>query len=413
VKRSRRVALLVALLSASSLQARAQEATPDTSVVTRAELQGLLDGMTEQMQALQADTDKLKKFKFSGYIQARTEFSEASNDSVGVNTAGVISTKNASRFYIRRGRLKLTYDSSPLSQAVIYLDGGQDRTVRLLEGYITLLDPWTPTHSHRLTVGQINVPFGWEIERSSSVRELPERSRAENVLFSGERDRGLKLDSHWTPKFKTTVAVLNGGGINSPDFPATDPTRAKDWLVRGRLEQGTVDVGVSWYDGRHVTPLTGPDVVTDKTRFGADAEGYWTLSSLGGGSIRGEMYAGHEVNADSVKKLVTTNSNFSRVLATGADASHLATSMLGWYVMAVQNVGERFQAAVRYDVYDPNTDVDHDQYARLSLGLNAFYDGHTRLGISYDAITTDVPAGGGRFTDPHDNLWTIQLQHKF
>jgi hypothetical protein len=33
--------------------------------------------------------------------------------------------------------------------------------------------------------------------------------------------------------------------------------------------------------------------------------------------------------------------------------------------------------------------------------------------VSYDIVQTDVPAGSGRFTDPHDNLWTIQLQHKF
>ena len=28
-----------------------------------------------------------------------------------------------------------------------------------------------------------------------------------------------------------------------------------------------------------------------------------------------------------------------------------------WYVTFVQNLGSMFQAVVRYDVYDPNTDV--------------------------------------------------------
>ena len=182
--------------------------------------------MNEQIQVLTSDTDKLKKFKFSGYVQARAEFSESSSDSVRVSGAtGTIASANATRLYIRRARLKLTYDSSPLSQMVLQIDGGQDRTVRLLDGYITLLDPWTPLHDHQLTAGQFNVPFGYEIERSSSTRELPERSRAENVLFSGERDRGVKLESQWTPQLKTSLSVLNGTGINSADFPATDPTR--------------------------------------------------------------------------------------------------------------------------------------------------------------------------------------------
>ena len=196
------LALLLAttLLFTNTRPACAQDnATADSAAVTRAELQGLLDGLGEQLQVLQSDTDKLKRFKLSGYIQARTEFSEASNDSVKASgSPAALTVPNNTRFYIRRARVKLTYDSSPLSQAVVYFEGGQDRTIRLLEAYVTLLDPWTPNHDHQLTVGQFNVPFGFEIERSSSVRELPERSRAENVLFSGERDRGIKLESQWT-----------------------------------------------------------------------------------------------------------------------------------------------------------------------------------------------------------------------
>jgi hypothetical protein len=306
LKRILSVAAASVLAIATVGPVRAQEAgaAPDSAAVTRAELQGLLDGMNEQIQVLTADTDKLKRFKFSGYIQARAEFSEASSDSVRVSGAtGTLASANATRFYIRRARLKLTYDSSPLSQGVVYFDGGSDRTVRLLEAYVTLLDPWTALHVHQFTAGQFNVPFGYEIERSSSVRELPERSRVENVLFSGERDRGAKFESQWTRQLKTTFSLLNGTGINSVDFPATDPTRGKDWSARARWSQGIWDAAVSYYDGRNVTPLTGPDVLTDKTRLGADIQTYWSLGP-GGGTLRGEAYSGHEVNPDSVRILV-------------------------------------------------------------------------------------------------------------
>jgi hypothetical protein len=86
--------------------------------------------------------------------------------------------------------------------------------------------------------------------------------------------------------------------------------------------------------------------------------------------------------------------------------------MRGGYAMAVQNLGERLQAVVRYDQYDPNTALDHDAYRRWSFGLNAFYDGFTRFTVSYDAIRTESLIAG-RYLDPHDNLWTFQLQHKF
>jgi hypothetical protein len=64
-------------------------------------------------------------------------------------------------------------------------------------------------------------------------------------------------------------------------------------------------------------------------------------------------------------------------------------------------------------VYDPNIDLDHDQYARASVGLNWFFDGYTRVSVAYDVQRTDLANGSGGFTDPADNLWTVQFQHKF
>lgn len=389
---------------------------PEDDAATVSQLESQLEGMSEQLQTLQTDTDRLKRFKFSGYLQARWETAENSSDSVKVSgSPATLTPANVSRFYIRRARLKLTYDSSPWSQAVVYFDGGTDRTIRLLEAYVSFLDPWTVDHRHQLTVGQMNVPFGYEIERSSSVRELPERSRAENVLFSGERDRGIKLVNPWSPQFETVVGVLNGGGINDPNFPNTDPTQMKDFVGRARWSQGVFDVAASYYGGKNVTPLTGPDVETDKTRLGFDAQVFYQLPTLGGGTVRGELYQGENVNPDSLKAFVVTatSGNPVTLLKPGVDLDHLATDFLGWYAMWVQALGDKLQFAARYEIFDPNVDLEHDQFERVSLGLNYFYDGFTRVTVSYDIPKTDVGVGGGNFDDPKDNLWTIQFQHKF
>ena len=383
------ITLVLAGLS-TPVSAQSEQNPPPSSEDSRTEeVSGKVESLTEQVQTLNTDVGLLKRFKFSGYIQARWETAENKVDTSSTTGA----TGNNERFYIRRGRLKLTYDSSPLSQAVIYFDGGTDRIARLLEAYVTLLDPWTIDHRHALTVGQMNVPFGYEIERSSSVRELPERSRAENVLFSGERDRGVKIVSLWMPKVETTFGIFNGGGINDPVFPNTDPTKRKDWLARARVILGTVDAAVSYYDGRGIVPVAGPgDVEVTRTRFGADAQVYYQLPNFGGGSLRAELYDGKNPNAASPRR---------------------ATDFLGWYAMLVQNLTDKIQAAARYDTFDPNVDVDHDQFERVGLGLNYFYDGYTRITVSYDIPKTDVAAGGGTFRDPKDNLWTVQFQHKF
>lgn len=378
----------------------------------------VLAGVTEEVQTLRAKTGRLEKLGFSGYVQARYEVSERSDDTVRVvGSPPALSPANHDRFYIRRARLKLTYDAGPLSQAVVYFDGGEDREIRLLEGFVTLRDPWTDGHRHALTIGQMNVPFGWELERSSGTRELPERSRAENVLFRGERDRGAKIVSRWTDRLETVVGLFNGGGIRDAEFPETDPTRAKDVVARARWARGPLAGAVSWYGGTAIVPLTGDDVEADRTRLGLDAQWRFRLPTAGKGMLAGEFYRGENANADSIRKYVTvvptaTAGREARLLAPGADPGRLTTDVAGGYVMAVQHLGDRLQAVVRWDWFDPNLDADHDQYERWGLGLNWFHDTFTRVTLACDVPRTDVASGSG-YDDPKDNLWTLQVQHKF
>lgn len=415
--KSIRMLAALAMLAALPAPARAQDDAAAAEPSARA-LADRIEAMNEQMLTLQSDMDRLKRFKLSGYVQARWETAENKSDSVRVTGSPVaVTPANNERFTIRRGRLKLTYDGAPLSQAVVYLDGassGSSINLRLLEAYVTLFDPWTPLHQHSATLGQMNVPFGYELERSSSARELPERSRAENVLFPGERDRGLKIVSAWTPQIETVVGVFNGGGINDPNFPTTDPTRAKDLVLRTRFAQGTVDGAVSYLAGHALTPLTGPDVETDRTRLGADVQTYFVLPRVGGGSLRGEVYVGHEANPDSIKALTATpgGSATGTILRTGANPDHFATDFTGYYGMWVQSLGEKLQFAARYDFFDPNDDLEHDQYQRWSAGLNWFYDAYTRLTVSYDVPRTERLVSG-RWVDPDDNLWTVQVQLRY
>ncbi|MDZ4803872.1 MAG: porin [Candidatus Eisenbacteria bacterium] len=405
------VGLILGLLAPKLVRAQ----SIDSLAAATQAMEAKLEGLVEQVQTLQSDTDKLKKIKVSGYVQARYDVSQASDDSI--RAAGnplVLTPANLDRFHIRRARVKVNWDPMERTQGVLYIDGGADRAVRVIEAYVQLSDPWTPYQQHQLTIGQFNVPFGYEIERSSSARELPERSRAENVLFPGERDRGVKLFDRWSDRFETVVAVLNGGGIGQTDYPNTDPTSAKDLMGRARASLGRIDVAVSAYSGQHVIGLTGPDAEVDRTRFGADVQGYWEFPRAGGGSLRGEFYTGEEFNPDSVAVLTTrpTSSAPVRLLKPGVSGAHLDAEFLGWYLMLVQNLGDRFQAAVRYDEFDRNTEVDGDEYTRWNLGLNWFYDGYTRFTLAYEIPEVKSTAGVS-VPNSEDNLLTVQAQFKF
>ena len=99
--------------------------------------------------------------------------------------------------------------------------------------------------------------------------------------------------------------------------------------------------------------------------------------------MRGEYWAGHNVNADSVTANVVRPSSANPValLRPGANPNTLATDFAGYYVMWVQNLGGKFQFAARYDRYDPNVDVEHDQYGRWNAAAHWFYP------VSYTHLT--------------------------
>lgn len=377
-----------------------------------ATLEARLDSLSAEVRAMRAEKPAASPLKITGFMQARWETAENSADTIKVS-GGEASTANRNRFAIRRARLKATYEEPGRARGVVYVNAGDDREVELLEAHATLFDPWTPDHRHALIVGQQNVPFGFDLEHSASSQELLERSQAERTLFPGERDRGVVLDSRWTPQVTTTVGVFNGTTIGEDSrFVAADPNGNKAVVGRVRVKQGPFAAAVSAYGARAATPLTGEDVVTDKTRYGADAQAKYTIAGIGGGELRGEVFFGKQVNPDSVKAL-TTSSNGSVLPSAGADLDHFATDFAGGYVMWIQSFAQHYAFAARYDLYDPNTDADHDQFARLSLAVHGFYGRHVRASVAYEIPDTERRTTSGAFEDPHDNRWTVQFQHKF
>jgi hypothetical protein len=371
-----------------------------------------LDSLSAEIRALRAERPAPSPLRITGFAQARWETAENSADTIRVSGGDAVSA-NRNRFSIRRARLKATYEEAGVGRGVVYLNAGDSREVELLEAHVTLLDPWTADHRHALIIGQQNVPFGFDLEYSASSQELLERSQAERTLFPGERDRGIVLESRWTPRVTTSLGVFNGTTIGEDArFVAVDPNGNKAVVGRLRIRQGPWTAAVSGYAARAATPLTGADVITDKTRFGADAQARYELRGIGAGELRGEVFFGHQANPDSVEALTTASGDHLLPVA-GADPAHFATDVAGGYVIWIQSFARRYSFAARYDMYDPNTDTDHDRLARVTLALHGQYGRHVRASVAYEIPDTERRAATGTFEDPHDNRWTVQFQHKF
>ncbi len=426
-------ALTLAL--ATTLQA---ESESDSLKAAHEQLHSRVESMAETQTLMETDISLLKRLKVSGYVQARFEYNDSSRSGVagGYDAARNL---NANNIYIRRGRIKFTFEPNASSRYVIYFDASRN-TISLREAYIDLTQTHK-MHTFMLTAGQFNWPFGYEIELSSSRRDFPERSLAENRLFRGERDRGINLTWTAPSTLSANLGVFQGYGIENTTFTWFDPTKQKDIIARVKASLPWLDFGVSAYRGETYTPGSAPvaavpgsttwydadgdremdssEVTTtapvaakaataavnsDKIRYGFDVQKYLDVLPVGGTSIRAELYYGKDYQRNAVD---------------------LSAVSKGFYLWVSQSIGTKFGAAARYDFFDPNIHGDYkepdpaklaalraDAVGTWSFALNYYYDAYVRITAAYDVFRQ--LKDGSMFSkyekDLKDNRFTLQFQ---
>ncbi len=388
-------------------------------------LRDKLEGVDANLATLNSDVGILKNLKVSGYIQARYEYIDS--------TAGGTAPNSNSNIYIRRGRAKFTFQPGSSSKYVIYFDASKN-SVSLKEAFVELYKK-IGRQNFTLTVGQQNYPFGYEIEYSSSKRDFPERSLAENTLFNGERDRGINLI--WAlPKYlQFNLGAFQGYGINDGTFTWFDPTKQKDIIGRVKAKLGWLDLGASGYWGKRTLPgsaavagsttwydangdgimqpseikTTPPKAAVapaeyNKLRYGLDAQAYFDILPIGSSAVRTEFYY-----AEDYSKLASDKKGAGK----------------GFYVWLSQSIRKKFAAAARYDFWDPNIHGDYaaanpaqlaqlrdDATGTMSFAVHYFWDSWVRITAAYDV--PHLLKDGSLFSkspyDRPDNRFTLQFQ---
>jgi hypothetical protein len=382
------------------------------------DLEGKVEGISEPFSAMQSDVAALKRVKFSGYIQGRYEWRDDADFGQELRSGSVVN-RGTTRFLVRRGRLKTTYVGD-LSEYVLQIDATGDGVVlRDAEAsfHLTNDNPWMPSATPwelKLTLGQFKVPFGFEVLQSSGEREMMERAAVIRAFFPGERDRGFRLQYTYD-WFKLAAAVINGNFIQGDIHGTNDQSSWKDIVGRVGVDLDIVTGGVSVHQGRFLRQTRAPSMAMpvagydrfSRLRFGADAQLYLDIPSVGGLTLRGEAiwnrdkqlsFGGVEPAADHCK-----------------DADRF-----GWYATLVQNVGDVFALAVRFDQYDPTsslsddcatmatiTAADRDKQTNLGVALLAYISGNLKATLAYDHFGEDEAV-------KRDNdALTLQLQAKF
>jgi hypothetical protein len=435
------VLLFIAAFILQSL-ALSQDTTASATKEEVGELKSALDGINETLLEMKTTVDVLKKIKVSGYIQSQYQVAEG--EGITTVAGGNFPAGVRDRFQVRRGRLKVNYDND-LTQYVLQIDVTQSG-VGIKDAYASIKESWYRAVS--LTGGIFDRPIGFEISYSSSSRETPERSRLFQTLFPGERELGAKIEiipEYGTLSYFNLKAGLFNGVLNT----ANENDRNKDFI--GRIgfqlpfeeENLSLDGGLSLYDGKvtsnskfvYSLDKSAKNYVVDSTAsnvngrygrvyYGADVQLYYDLPSIGGLSVRGEFITGQQPGTSSSSSFYNPGSTVTPMYIRNFN---------GWYLLYLQNIGLSNQLVIKYDGYDPNTDVEANdigatgsnltvadiKYTTFGLGWIYHWDANVKFTFYYDVVTNEKTNSSAAASlapfrdDVNDNVFTVRMQYRF
>ncbi len=400
-----------------------------------------LDTLTRFVNGMSDDVLKLKRIKFSGYVQAQYQ----SADSSGIKSfsGGDFPANTDKRFKIRRAEFKTMYDNG-ITQVVANIDITQNG-INIKDAYGKFTEQKLRAFS--LTAGIFNRPFGFEVPYSSGVLESPERSRMIQTLFPGERDLGATItfqmpNTSVLNPLKIEAGFFNGTGNNVNDFDnKKDFIGNIHWNKATKSEKISYGIGVSYYDGgiANGTKFIYSDVAllsNGNNGFKVDS----TVANKFAISKRNYIGADFQLNIDWIAGMTTIRGEFIQGQQPGTSSTTTSAgtqpvtdayirNFNGAYFFFMQNIMQtKHQLIVKYDWYDPNTKVAGDdigkagtklgatdlKYTTLGLGWAYRFDTNVKFTLYYDMVTNETSKNlAGYSQDLKDNVVTLRMQYKF
>jgi len=374
--------------------------------------QGKLNALDDRVLVNETDLSKLNKIKISGYVQAQWEtYGKDLEKTNGYNNT----------FYIRRARVKFTYEATDGVKFVLQPDFSTGN-LSLKDAYAVLNLPKFKEIS--LWMGQMNRP-DYDVEYSSSSREVLERSRYTTTIYPGEREVGAKLEYNGSKiPLLAQLMVMNGNftGTQAKAVQSNKDVMAR--LVYSIKAPGAgigIDLGASHYFGSNLAKNNQYFKNSDGTMDSLNnvwryMDKHWTGVEM---RIYADILGGMSIKAQYTSGL---NSSLSSVASTATMAQKKASpngynNFTGYYVYIVKNIGARNQLVARYDYYDPNTKLSGDAagnslfYKTWTVAWQYYMNDNIRISLNY--ITPKNETNATNTADIKDNVFTVRVQAKF
>lgn len=419
--------ILFFLVMMITFNINAQEPTINEKLT---EVDDKVNGLLERLATDEADLSKLTKIKVSGYMQAQYQNFESE------------AVQPSSYFSLRRVRVKFTYEATDGVKFVLTPDFAPGNFA-LKDAYVVLNDRWSKAFS--LTAGKFNRP-NYEVEYSSSQRELPERSKVIGTLYPGERAIGAKLEYNpLNVPIHMQLALLNGAenltinsnaGVNLNNNENKDYDNFKDVMARVTYNVslgsfGGLDFGAHGYFGSFksnaLSTLSSDYTTVTSIKVGDALKRNWVggefqlfADVLGGLSIKGEYIAGKNASVGYAP--------YSLAGVAKPGVANFQNKFSGYYLYLIKNLGKKNQFAFRYDYYDPNTDIKgkdisitkftptdltvlsaktsgKSDLATTTLGFafHHYFDDNLRITLAYEVVQNEKVGTTGKVVDNYTN----------
>ena len=383
--------------------------------------EGRLNALDERVLVNEADLSKLNKLKISGYVQAQWLLNE--KDHVTVN-------EPTNSFWIRRARIKFTYQALDGVKFVLQPD--------FSTGNLSIKDAYAVVNLPKLKdvtlwAGQFN-RTNYEVEYSSSQREVLERSKVIRAIYPGEREVGVKLEYKGsTVPLKVQLMAMNG---NFTGAQPVDYDSKKDLM--GRLVYSIklpssgigIDLGPNFYYGgtgiKYNTFISDENGKLDSTSYKAGdylpkqwmgGEIQIFADFLGGTALKGEYIQGTNSVTSS-----TNQDSKSSITARRADPTKMR-HFSGYYLYLIKNIGLKNQFVLKYDFYDPNTKLSGDaakgevSWKTFTVAWQHYLNDYIRISLQYEMPKYEVNASRPEdykdLSGVYGNTLGVRVQAKF
>ncbi len=410
-------------------------------------LMDMVDTSRDVGKGLLAIYKKFDHIRISGYMQP--QYQVASENGTKTYNGGDFPLNSNNRFMLRRGRIKFEYArfnirDKPSVQFVFQFDG--------TERGVFIRDFWGRVFENKwqlfaFTIGMFARPFGYELNLSSSDRESPERGRMSQILMRTERDLGAMASFEPRDKLNLLNFVkLDAGFFNGQGLTATtDFDSFKDFIARAGLKPVPIARNLSLSAG--ISYFNGGMLQNNQYQYTTSTEGGVPVFILDSstakiGTKTPRKYSGADVQLKFKSKWGFTEfrGEYWRGIQTGTAQSSETPSQLfppnvpsyvrhfdGAFFYFLQNiVNVQHQIGLKFDWYDPNTNVEGKEitltnnftladikYVTLSAGYNFYINDNLKLMLWYEYVKNEETNLPNFTTDVKDNVFTCRLQFRF